>query len=801
MNAKVDQEQKNPDLVTIEVDGVSMEVRKGAMLIEATDAANVHVPRFCYHKKLSVAANCRMCLVEVERAPKPLPACATPVADGMRVFTKSERALAAQKGVMEFLLINHPLDCPICDQGGECELQDVALGYGRGVSRFTERKRVVEDENLGPLVATEMTRCIHCTRCVRFLDEVAGQRELGGIGRGEHTVISTYVEAGVRSELSGNVIDLCPVGALTSKPYRFSARAWEMLSHAAIAPHDSVGSNINLHHVRGKVKRVAPRENESLNETWISDRDRFSYQGIYSEDRLPRPLVKRNGEWEEVEWETALEVTAKGLRQVVEAHGGGQLGALISPTSTLEELYLLSRLVRGLGSANIDHRLRQADFSDQAKAPAFPHLGLSVEELEAQRAVLVIGSNVRSELPIINLRLRKASLAGAAVMTVNPRRFKANYELAVDHVVAPQAMVRELAAVAQALLDAKGEPAPAGFAELLGDVKPGRVHQDIATKLQEQEQAVVLTGALVESHPAGAALRALAGLIARLSNARFGQLPQAANSVGACLAGAQPHRGVGARKSDQVGLDARRMFEEPRKGYLLFNVEPEFDAWNPSAARKALAEAEFVAVMSPYATPDMADYADVILPISAFSETAGTYVNLEGRWQSAGGVAAPVGEARPGWRVLRVLGNLFDLDGFDYQGADQVLDEIRSAVGEAAVPAAPAWEPVVNAFQAQGLVRLGDVPIYRTDMLVRRASALQATVHTPAAAVYLAAATAAAVGVREGQQVRVRQDGASLELPAVIDDSIPADCVWIPAALEETGVLGPMQGEVTVEAA
>ncbi|HEX5512811.1 MAG TPA: NADH-quinone oxidoreductase subunit NuoG, partial [Gammaproteobacteria bacterium] len=404
---------KNPDLITITVDGVEMQVPKGAMIIEATDAARIDVPRFCYHKKLSVVASCRMCLVEVEQggrpAPKPMPACATPVADGMKVFTNSPKALAAQKGVMEFLLINHPLDCPVCDQGGECELQDVALGYGRSVSRFTERKRIFEDEDLGPLVGTAMTRCIHCTRCVRFLSEIGGQRELGAVGRGEHTQITTYIEHGVHSELSGNIIDLCPVGALTDKPYRFSARAWEMLSRPTIAPHDSVGSNISAHYLRGQIKRVVPRDNEEINECWLADRDRFSFHGVYSEDRLTQPMIKRDGQWQEVDWETALTAAVEGLRRIA-SESPEQLGVLVSPTATTEEMYLLGKLVRGLGSRNIDHRLRQADFSDQNEAALYPSLGQSIVDLEHLKAALVIGADLRAQAPMLNHRLRKASL-------------------------------------------------------------------------------------------------------------------------------------------------------------------------------------------------------------------------------------------------------------------------------------------------------------------------------------------------------------------------------------------------------
>jgi len=788
MNAEV----KNPDLVTITVDGVEMQVPKGSMIIEASDAANIRVPRFCYHKKLSIAANCRMCLVEVERAPKPLPACATPVAEGMKVFTKSPKALAAQKGVMEFLLINHPLDCPICDQGGECELQDVSFGYGRGVSRFTERKRTVDDENLGPLIATDMTRCIHCTRCVRFLGEVAGQKELGGMGRGEHTKISTYIEHGVHSELSGNIIDVCPVGALTSKPYRFGARAWELLSRPTIAPHDSVGSNVTAHYLRGQVKRVVPRDNEEINECWLSDRDRFSYQGIYSDDRLRKPMVKRDGQWQEVDWEQALAAAIEGLRK----HQGDALGALVSPTATLEEMYLLGKLVRALGSRNIDSRLRQADFADDASAPLYPYLGMPIAALEGLKSALVIGSNTRSELPIINHRLRKASLRGAEITFLNPRRFDLNYR-AEQVVVGAQDWVRELALVAQALVEATGAEAPAGLADLCGGAQVSEAQRALAKRLLEGKPAAVLVGALVESDVNGSALRALAALVAHLSGASFGLLPQAGNSVGAWIAGAVPQRAVGGAAEAQPGLNARAMLEQPRKAYVLFGLEPELDCWDSAAAAKAVDGAEFVVAMTPFITERMKQYADVLLPIGTFSETSGTFVNLEGRWQSFGGVAAPVGEARPGWRVLRVLGTLMDLDGFEFDTSEQVLADLRKLVGELPAVSVPAWRrPAVQPVGAK-LVRTGGVPIYGGDALVRRAKALQETSHAKPAAAYLSAADAAALGVQDGDRVRVRQAGEAV-LPVVVDDDVPAGTVWVPAATTETVGLGPMMGEITV---
>ncbi|MBL8251823.1 MAG: NADH-quinone oxidoreductase subunit NuoG, partial [Candidatus Competibacter sp.] len=448
--------------VNIEVNGIPLKARKGAMLIEITDAAGIAIPRFCYHKKLSIAANCRMCLVEVEKAPKPLPACATPVMEGMKVYTESPKALAAQKGTMEFLLINHPLDCPICDQGGECELQDLALGYGADTSRFDERKRVVRDKDIGPLIATDMTRCIHCTRCVRFGEEIAGLRELGATGRGEHVEIGTYVSKAVASELSGNVIDLCPVGALTAKPSRFKGRSWEYLQHAAIAPHDSIGSNIFIHTLRGQVMRVVPRENESVNETWISDRDRFSYEGIYSDDRLAKPLL----DGKESEWEPALEAAAKRLKDGIARHGADAVGFLVSPTATVEELYLAQKLARGLGVANIDHRLRQADFSDQDAAPVFPWLGQDVADLESVKSALLIGSNVRMEQPLAGHRLRKAALAGARILCVNPRDFDFRFPVTAKIVADPAGMVAGLAGVAQAVAELKNRSLPENLAAL-----------------------------------------------------------------------------------------------------------------------------------------------------------------------------------------------------------------------------------------------------------------------------------------------------------------------------------------------
>ncbi|MCP1674735.1 NADH-quinone oxidoreductase subunit G [Natronocella acetinitrilica] len=797
MNAKVENDQ---DFVTLEVDGVEMRARKGAMLIEATDQADIHVPRFCYHRKLSIAANCRMCLVDVEKAPKPLPACATPVAEGMKVRTRSERALKAQKGVMEFLLINHPLDCPICDQGGECELQDLAMGYGRGVSRFSERKRVVKDENLGPLISTEMTRCIHCTRCVRFLDEVAGQPELGGMGRGEHMEISTLVGHGVNSEMSGNIIDLCPVGALTSKPYRFTARAWEMLSHPAVSPHDCVGSNLQIHHLNGQIKRVVPRENESVNECWISDRDRFAYQGLYAEDRLTSPMIKRDGQWHSVDWETALEEASSRLRAVAEEHGAEQLGALLSPSATSEEMYLLGRLMRGMGSHNVDARLQTGDFSDQADRATFPGMGVPLADIDRLDAVLLVGSNPRHDHPIVNHRLRKAALAGARVHVLYPRQLDLNYSVAGQHQVSPEEMVSELALVAKALLESKGTEPPKGLHDLIGDVVLEQRHRELATMLAEAGNAALMLGPLVESHPGGGAIRQLAHLIVELAAARICVLTEGANQAGAWLLGAVPHREVGGAASEQVGLDARAMLEQPRRGYLLLGLEPEHDCWDGAAALEAMNQAHTVVAMTGYVTDSMREYADVLLPIGLFGESSGSYVSAEGRWQSFPGVAMPVGEARPAWKVLRVLGNLLKLDGFDYNAPDEVAEEARRRCGEPEVRMEQAWvAPQQETSSAAALMRVGTAGLYSGDPLVRRAAALQQTVQAETAGqVRVAASVAEELGVSDGDSLQVQQ-GASVNTMVVrVDDTLANGVVWVSRGAAAAAGLGAAVGPVTL---
>lgn len=709
-------------MVNIEIDGRKIQARDGAMLIEAADEAGIPIPRFCYHKKLSVAANCRMCLVDVEKAGKPLPACATPVTDGMRVFTQSVKAIDAQKGVMEFLLINHPLDCPICDQGGECDLQDLALGYGASHSRFGEAKRVVTNKNLGPLISTDMTRCIHCTRCVRFGQEIAGIKELGATGRGEHMEINTYLEGAMGSEMSGNVIDLCPVGALTSKPYRYSARPWELQSRPAVAPHDCVGSNVIVQTKANRVKRVLPRENESINEVWLSDRDRFAYEGIDTADRLSAPRIKRNGRWEEVAWDEALEFVVRGLKSVVMQRGAGQLGALAHPSSTLEEIYLLQKLMRGMGSANIDHRVRQRDFSDQDIAPIFPWLGQSIADLENLKSVLLIGSNLRKDQPILNHRVRKAVLSGAVALTINPLDYGLNYPVQHKLNNGVAGMAEALGTVLKAAMELAGERDSGELGKLLAPLTVDNRHRDMARALQ-QKPATILIGTGAMNHPQLATLRALAVKLASVSGARLGYLPLGGNGAGAWLAGGVPHRGPGG-KGTSYGLHARAMIDEGLKGYLLLGTEPESDCFDGVKAIGAMRQADFVLSLSSYFTDAMGEYAHAVLPIGPFTETSGTLVNVEGRWQSFAAANAPFGAARPGWKVLRMLGTLLGATGFEYMSSEEVRDEARAAMGNVKPDNSSAWRAPSGLRGEDAEI---DVPIYQVDPLVRRALSLQLT--------------------------------------------------------------------------
>jgi len=778
-------------MVEIEIDGKKVEVQEGSMVMDAANKLGTYIPHFCYHKKLSIAANCRMCLVEVEKAPKPLPACATPVSQGMIVRSNSEKAVKAQKGVMEFLLINHPLDCPICDQGGECQLQDLAVGYGDSASRYEEEKRVVVPKDVGPLISMkEMTRCIHCTRCVRFGQEIAGVMEFGMLGRGEHAEITSFVGKTVDSELSGNMIDLCPVGALTSKPFRYSARTWELSRRKSVSPHDSLGANLIVQVKAGKVMRVLPLENDAVNECWISDKERFSYDALNSDERLTSPMIKQDGKWQETDWQTALEYVAHGLRNIKHEHGADSIAALAAPYSTLEELSLLQKLVRGIGSENVDFRLRQSDFSLDASVT--PWLGMSIAEFGALKRAFVIGSFLRKDHPLLAARLRLAVKAGASVSVLHATDDDLLMPIANKMIKAPSDWLAALSEVVVAVAQAKNIAAPTGF----DNIEASAEAKQIAASLLSGEPKAVLLGNAVLQHPQAAKLHAAAQWIAQNTDAKFGFLTEAANTVGGYLANALPGTN---------GANAAQAFAQPRKAYVLLNTEPELDSANPQAARAALNQADMVVVMSAFKHGN--DYADVLLPIAPFSETSGTYVNAEGRAQSFNGTVKPLGDTRPAWKVLRVLGNLLELKGFDYDTSEAIRNEILGSNNPAETNLSPRLNNVAKAAlqaaraSASQLERVADVSIYATDSIVRRSAPLQATNDGAAPKAWLSADLAKKIGVATGEQVKIKQGEGSVVLVAAIDAALPANVVRVAAGHQSTSALGAMFGSISVEKA
>lgn len=788
------------DTIQITVNGKPLAAKRGQMLIEVTDAAGIDVPRFCYHKKLSVAANCRMCLVEVENAPKPLPACATPVMPDMVVHTASKLARDAQKGTMEFLLINHPLDCPICDQGGECELQDVAMGYGDSASQYTEGKRVVFDKYIGPLIATEMTRCIHCTRCVRFGEEIAGIRELGATGRGENVRIGTYIEKSVASEVSGNVIDICPVGALTARPSRYTARSWELSQQPAVSPHDSVGSNVFVHMDGNTVNRVIPRDNESINEVWIADRDRFSYQGLTSSDRLAAPMVRVDGVLQATDWSTAL-LTAANLLQ----NSGPDLGVLASPSVTLEELYLSQKLGRALGTNNIDHRLGQRDFSAQDAAPAMPWLGMQFNDLETLDAALLVGSNIRKDQPIAALRLRKSALKGAQISFINPKHFPLHFDAAEMITTRYDQMVSELYCVARAAgADVSGmSDAPVGVCD--------ERHQRVADSLKIGERAAVFLGNISVHHPAYSQLQFLANALAKATGATLGMFPERANTAGAWLAGVVPHRGAGGRSLDQnssgnsakastSGKHAYDMLESALKTYLLVGCELEFDAVNPSRAMQTLASANGVVAIGSFMSDSLGEHADVVLPAATFTETFGTYVNANGTWQSARGATSPPGDARPAWKIFRVLADELELDGFAYDSPESISRELQNLCANVKLGNITEFSstPAYTAPSDSELLRAGETPIYATDPIVRRSQPLQKSMDGKQAFASMTQVEMQKRSLSEGDTINISQNGSSAILPVKLDNDVPDGCVWVPIGLPQTSALGEVFGEIEV---
>jgi NADH-quinone oxidoreductase subunit G len=749
-----------PDVVNIEIDGVAMQAAKGSMIIHASDKAGIPIPRFCYHEKLPIAANCRMCLVDVEKMPKPAPACATPVMEGMKVYTQTRRALDAQRNVMEFLLVNHPLDCPICDQGGECELQDVSMGYGRSVSRYVDRKRVIADEDMGPLVATDMTRCIQCTRCVRFTADIAGTYELGGMSRGENLQIGTYDGKPLLTELSGNVIDVCPVGALTNKVFRFKARAWELTARDSVGYHDALGSNLHLHIHRGEVVRTVPRDNEAVNECWLSDRDRYSHQGLYAADRALQPMLRNGDDWRRADWPEALAAAA----DLIKATAPAQLGVLAHPATSNEEGLLLAALAKALGTGHVDHRLGQLDFADAAVAEPF---AMASAEMEKASAIILLGCNIRHELPLLHQRLLKASKRGAKIFAINPVDFEFMFPLAGKRIVKPSQRAGAVVAIAQAAgaslpsgLDAGGDNDAAPFVDALKAAAGN---------------AVIVLGELAENHPQASHLRAAARALAQATGARLNRIPQGANAVGLAAQGLLP----GAQ-----GKHAGAMLAEPLQTYLLFGIEPEYDFAQAIAARKALSGARVIA-FSAYASEHLKSLADVILPIALLPEIEATLTNLDGVEQTSAAGGKLPGEARSGWRVLRALIESLALPGFDFTD----IAGLRQRVGQGGSVSGSGLAP--KPAPASGLERIVSTPIYRGDAVLRRADALNAHPLTLGARIVLNPADAQSLGLVDEAMVKVVDGVGTAALPVTVSVRVPRGAVWIESGYEATAPLSP----------
>ncbi len=771
-------------MVEIELDGKAVEVPQGSMVMHAANKLGTYIPHFCYHKKLSIAANCRMCLVEVEKAPKPLPACATPVTQGMKVFTHSAKAVEAQRSVMEFLLINHPLDCPICDQGGECQLQDLAVGYGKSESRYEEEKRVVFHKNVGPLISMqEMSRCIHCTRCVRFGQEVAGVMELGMVNRGEHSEITTFVGQTIDSELSGNMIDLCPVGALTSKPFRYSARTWELGRKRSVSPHDSLGANTTVQTKANKVMRVVALENDAVNECWISDRDRFAYEGLNNADRVTTPMVKQGGQWLETDWESALDYVARSLKTIVAENGSEAVAALGHPISSTEELHLLQKLIRGLGSNQVETRLRQTDVQGAATAP---WLGMTVGKLSELDRALVVGSFLRKDQPIIAARLRTATKRGLQIARIDAGGD--DWLMPTTGIAAtPSAWLNALSEVVLAVAKAKSVAAPAGTLNLPISANA----QAIADSLLAGTNTAVLLGSGAIAHPHAADLHVLAQFIAEQTGATLGFLPVGGNAVGASLVAAN-------------GAGVNSVLSGDRRAVLLMNLEPDADLPNPEQARAALAKANTVIALTPFKSADLLEVADVILPISTYTETVATFVNAEGRVQTIQPAVKPLGDSRPAWKVLRVLGGLLNLDGFLFNMPEEVLGE---ALGEnycTKLNNQATSNTLSNGNHApfSGLERVSDVNIYGVDQIVRRSSALQLTRDAKRGnQVGLGKALFAELGLKEGDAVRISQGALSVDMPATLEENLATGAVRVSAGTSASAKLGPMFGPITVSKA
>lgn len=763
-------------MIEFELDGKTVSAKPGSTILEVALQEGKYIPHFCYHKKLSIAANCRMCLVEVEKARGPAPACATPITEGMKVHTCSKMAVEAQQGVMEFLLINHPLDCPICDQGGECQLQDLAVGYGRSTSRFEEDKRAVVDKDLGPLVKTTMTRCIHCSRCVRFTDEIAGFQELGMSYRNNHVEVMPFIGKTVDSELSGNIIDICPVGALTSKPFRDTARSWELSRRKSISPHDALGSNIQVHVDKyHKVVRVLPLENDAINECWLSDRDRFSYEGLYHEERVTEPMIKQDGKWIKVDWETALNYAAKSINGVKMDHGSDAIGVLASAISTTEELHLLQKMMRGIGVNNLDYRLGQQDFSLDGKQEGVNYLGSSIADFAANKSILVIGSMLREEQPLLAQRLRQAAKHDNEIHLVSLKQEDVKIKLSSQITVDPRKFALVLGKILKAACKLSGKTSSID----LGQIEPCEQTQAIAESLLKNNGHIVL-GRIARSLADYGQLLILSNEIAAVVGGKSGILPDLANELGAQLVGFTPYRAA-FNGYFTKGLNARQMLENQRKAYVLLNTELERDAYNTQLALAALNKAETVVVMSAYINEDMLQYADVILPITPFTETAGSYVNMQGTWQMFNGVTRPLGDSKPAWKVIRVLGNKFNLDGFEQDSIEDVRSELNGLKDTSSYlnNNAKFDSFAVSLPTITGLIRFGITGIYSGDSIVRRATSLQQTAWAKLPMLAISNQLASKLNLVDGNEVVVKQSHAQNKYNVAVSETVASDVVLL----------------------
>lgn len=788
-------------MIQVEIDGQKILAQEGDSIIEVADKHGIYIPRYCYHKMLSVAANCRMCLVEVDKSKKPVPACATPVSDGMKIFTQSQLALEAQRDVMGFLLINHPLDCPVCDQGGECELQDLAMGFGRAQSDYDQAKRAVQGPELGPLIQTFMTRCIQCTRCVRFGEEIAGKRELGVMHRSEHEAISVAIEGMMESEVSGNIIDICPVGALTAKPVRFTGRSWSYYEHPYIAPHDCIGSHVYMHTLRNdnaqtqRVMRVVPKEEPAINECWISDRDRFGFMGIHHTDRVTEPLLKIKGKWETVSWERLLSEVSDRLCAIKRSGSADHLAGLISPHTTVEEQYLFQKLIRQLGSNHVDSRLRTQDFSDQFNRPLQPGLGRSLESFAASDAIVVIGGDIRREQPVLICRLNQTQEEQErSIYLINSYDTEPTFQIADQSIVSRHELVPTVASLLGAVKVEKGEKLSSDWAKIT--IRPE--HTVWAKKLVAAKNPVIVLGEQVEALMQSSSLRACAFELAKTLGTELGEFTAGPNTAGAWFTGCVSHRGPLGGSVDP-GDNALDLFTGSRKkAYFLYQVEPEYDSVVPAHALQALRDAELVIVASSFVTDEMKDYADFILPVATFAEMPGTFINIEGKAQSFKAATMPHGHVRPGWKVLRVLSNFCHLDGFEQRTIDEVRQEIHAhSIVKASFTLK--WDTAELKQGVSHLTRLSVHPAALADSIARRSSALQETVLPNDRKAAANSKTASALGLTDGCQVRLKQGSSVIELALRIDDKLASQMIFVPAGIAETKGFGRLESEIEVE--